>query len=307
MDDENFDFGDDFDLEADNIFGDEDDTLQNDGQLAHFDTEGVAVSQVYDAEADMLGGGSNTARANAGDVNARYEAEQGGVLVPAVIENVQVYLPHVAPNAYPVIVAVLAQAHIGMGVDLCELSCATRNVEFTPNKRVSCAIMRIQDPSAVIVVRTSGALGILGAASISEARQAAETAVRIIRRALSLPVTSFQFRVRSLMARFNACSPVRLDDLSRHQLQSTDPQGIGGFYSSYEPERFCGCNIRLVGKYKENMWSVNASVFVTGKITFLGARSDEELRFAFDGLIPIISRYTSSYNGETGAPSDELG
>lgn len=48
--------------------------------------------------------------------------------VPPFIENVQTYLPAVAPEAFPVIVAVLAQANIPTLVDLCELSCATRNV-----------------------------------------------------------------------------------------------------------------------------------------------------------------------------------
>lgn len=212
---------------------------------------------------------------------------------PPPILNVQAYLPNVQPNAFPVVVAVQAQASVAEGVDLAQLSCATRNVEYMPNNRIPSATMRLHKPTAVVMVHNSGALNIMGAASVSEARQAAELAARIIRKALNLNFTSVKFRVRSITARFNACSPVRLSELARHNLDPVASRGVAAVQGSYEPERFNGCVLRLMGKSQrgDNHWSVSCSVFVTGKVQLMGARSMEELRFAFDAFVPILAQY----------------
>uniref|UniRef100_A0A0A9VRS8 TATA box-binding protein-like protein 2 n=1 Tax=Lygus hesperus TaxID=30085 RepID=A0A0A9VRS8_LYGHE len=112
--------------------------------------------------------------------------------------------------------------------------------------------MRLHEPSAVILIRSSGAMSIIGSASISEARQAAELAARIVRKALHLNFDALQFRVRSLMARFNICSPVRLEALSRYRLAENEILGVGGLFGNYEPERFAGCVLRLVGSSRHN-------------------------------------------------------
>ncbi|KAK7197948.1 transcription initiation factor-like protein (TFIID-like protein) [Novymonas esmeraldas] len=212
--------------------------------------------------------------------------------LPPPITNVQAYLPNVHPDAFPVVVAVQAQASIPVGVDLAELSCATRNVEYMPNNRIPSATMRLHEPTAVVMVHNSGALNIIGAASVSEARQAAELAARIIRKALTLDFASLKFRVRSIAARFNICSPVRLDRLAAYRLDPAMSIGVAKLQVSYEPERFNGCVMRLVGTSSrgDNQWSVSCSVFVTGKVQLMGARSMDELRFAFNAFVPIIAK-----------------
>ncbi|CCW71871.1 unnamed protein product [Phytomonas sp. Hart1] len=154
--------------------------------------------------------------------------------------------------------------------------------------------MRLHEPSAVVLVRNSGALTVVGAAGLSEARQAAELAARIIRKAIGLTIDTFRFRVRSIMARFNACSPIRLDDLAHHSLDARESIGVGSISCVYEPERFNGCIVRLEGTSATNKWVVTTTVFVTGKMSMLGARSIEELRFAFDTIVPILSKYIGS-------------
>lgn len=219
------------------------------------------------------------------------DADDVGEL-PPFIPNVQEYLPNVRPDAFPVVVAVQAQATIPMGVDLAQLSCATRNVEYMPNNRIPSATMRLHEPTAVVMVHNSGAMNIIGAASVSEARQAAELAARIIRKALNLDFSSLKFRVRSIAARFNVCSPMRLDRLAAYKLDPTVSVGVDKLQCSYEPERFNGCVVRLLGKSTrgDNQWSVSCSVFVTGKVQLMGARSMDELRFAFNALVPILAK-----------------
>lgn len=231
----------------------------------------------------------------------RYGAgsSRGGTAVlneeaPPPIENVQAYLPNCTPDAFPVVVNVLAQAIIPEGPDLRKLSCATRNVEFMPRSRNASATMRLQDPNAVVMIRSSGSMAIIGAASISEARQAAELAARIVRKALNMDFQTFRFRVRSISARFNVCSPVRINDLATFRLDRDTHRGLSEVHCSYEPERFNGCVVKLVGAAEENKWIATCLVFVTGKTTIMGARSADELRFAFDALVPILQKYIGS-------------
>ncbi|KPA82919.1 transcription initiation factor-like protein (TFIID-like protein) [Leptomonas pyrrhocoris] len=218
--------------------------------------------------------------------------------VPLPIANVQEYLPNVSPDAFPVVVAVQAQASISVGIDLAQLSCATRNVEYMPNNRIPSATMRLHEPTAVVMVHNSGALNIIGAASVSEARQAAELAARVIRKALNLDFTSLKFRVRSITARFNVCSPVRLNELARYQVDPATSVGVAVVQGSYEPERFNGCVLRFLGKSTrgDNQWSVSCSVFVTGKVQLMGARSMDELRFAFHAFVPVVAQYLGTTN-----------
>lgn len=253
---------------------------------------------------------------------------------PFITEKLMAFfLPNVPTNSKPVVVNVIAHANLHCGIDLREVSCAIRTAEYLPEKRIPIATLRLQQPDAVLIVRSSGALTIIGAHSLSEARQAAELGARILRKALNLSFSSFQFRVRSITARFNVCSPVRLDALAQHKFEPDESAGgVSRVLCHYEPDQFNGCTIRMVGSTststasppsgrkegrkeglnlssdpsstqdsshpelpssipRRNQWCVSCVVFVTGKLTFLGARSPEELEFAFHAVIPIIALY----------------
>lgn len=278
MDEDNYGFGDEF--------GDPDAFFEETTDLPAGDDTDFAFTDGVDGDGHRAGHCSGVRDVGDDDLD----------MVPPEIEDVQQYFPNVTPKAFPVTVGVLAQADLGIGVDLRELSCATRNVEYMPSSRNACATMRLHEPRAVVLVRNSGSLAVIGAASISEARQAVELAARIVRKALNLNFDAIRFRVRSLMARFNVCSPIRLDDLAHHNFDARESPGVGGVFCSYEPERFNGCTVRLTGQSRSNQWSVSCMVFVTGKITMMGARSPDELRFAFDAMVPIVAKYTGATN-----------
>lgn len=264
-----------------------------------------------------------------------------GAPPPITADWISIFAPAVPPHSRPVVINTIAQARLNVGVDLRALSAAVRTVEFLPQHRIPIAILRLRVPTAVLVVRTSGTFTIIGAKSLSESRQAAELGARIIRKAVDLPFTTFQFRLRSLTARFNLCSPVRLDLLAQHVFtKECSAGGVSALTVSYEPERFNGCTIRMTGTLRrrlrngraqqqqqqqqqrvtepflpsspsdtkgtndrddragddahsgsQNRWSVACVVFVTGKLTFLGARSAEELDFGFHAVLPVLALY----------------
>ena len=198
---------------------------------------------------------------------------------PPKIESIKALFPNAPENLFPVVVGTIAQASLGVGVDLRKLSCGTRNVEFIPT-RSAVATMRLRDPSCACLIRNSGFITITGAASTPAARRAAEICARIIRKVLGLTFTSFQFRVRSVMTRFNLGHPIRLEEL-----KNAHPS-----ICSYEPESFCGAIVKLRGP-STNEWAVTCTVFVTGKVTMLGARSTEEVRYAFHTLLPLLEKF----------------
>ncbi|KAG8345970.1 putative Transcription factor TFIID (or TATA binding protein TBP) [Trypanosoma vivax] len=263
MDDEFDDFADGFGTEEEDFFGDGEDEA------------GVDYAPGAMEMGHTHAGGSQ----QGGEDDGCNGGEESQDRVQPV--NVRDLLPNAGPTAEPVVVGLIAQARLGEGIDLRALSCATRNVEFIPRVRSPAATMRLHSPSAVVQVRTSGLLTIIGASSVSEARQATELAARIIRKALGLSFTTVQFRVRSIMARFDLGVPIRLDDLAHHE----------GAFCSYEPDRFSGCIMRLVGPSSTNRWHVCCSVYVTGKVNVMGARSQEELMDAYYTALPILVRY----------------
>lgn len=197
------------------------------------------------------------------------------------VENICELFPNAPSNLFPVVVGCVAQAQIGVGVDLRKLSCGARNVEFVPSK-TSTATMRLREPSCVCLVRNSGSISVIGAVSVSAAKQAVELCVRIIRRVLSDPrIDSFRFRVRSVLTRFSVGHPIRLNNLQEEFSK----------VCAYEPESFCACIVKLNGT-NAFPWSVTCNVFASGKVTMVGARSDREVAAAFYTILPMLSRHS---------------
>ena len=154
-------------------------------------------------------------------------------------------------------------------------------MEYLPHRRIVTATMRLREPSCVCIVRASGRIAIIGAVGPSAAREGAQLCVRIIRRVLELKtLTQFRFRLRSVAARLDLCHPVRLDDLQREYPD----------VCAYEPETYCASVIKLQGP-PHNQWRVSFSVYVSGKITTMGARSSAELDAAFRKLLPMVAKH----------------
>lgn len=325
-------------------FGDQNDFLFGNDDITTGDIDETASRLDGVPESDTNAGSSSMLQGIPADVLSLEEAtypfpvKPGGVPPYISPSLLRYFFPNLSSFSRPVVVNVISQANLNVGIDLRDLSCAVRTAEYMPDSRIPTVTLRLQMPAAVVIVRSSGALTIIGARSVSESRQAAELAARILRKALNLSLSTFQFRVRSISARFNACSPVRLDALGQHVFQrNKSAGGVSRVLCHYEPERFNGCTIRMVGqssfssssriqsskkaegasthgfpsqddmdvgrkrdrdetaaeelKRQRNRWCVSCVVYVTGKMTFLGARSPEELEFAFNAAVPIVAQY----------------
>jgi len=201
---------------------------------------------------------------------------------PVPEADLSTLFPKAPAQTRPVVVAVLSQIDVGMPLDLRKIAAVLRNVEFVSG-RTTTASMRLREPSGVATIRSSGSISLVGSVSVSAAKQGAELCVRLIRHALQLKhLQSFRFRVRSMMARFNLCHPIRLDEIQRALPK----------LASYEPETFCACILKLQGG-REHRWNVSCSVFVTGKVTMVGASCDADIKNAFNTLLPLIAPFAA--------------
>jgi transcription initiation factor TFIID TATA-box-binding protein len=202
------------------------------------------------------------------------------------------HFPAVAKGTTPMVMGVIAAMDLGVGVDLLKLAAGVHFGEYVM-RRSPTVTMRIREPSCVALIRPSGIVALIGANSPAAARQAAEVCARVVRYVLKLEkLTVFKFSIRSMMARVDLRHPIRLDEVQRRH----------GHNASYEPEVFCGCIVKLRGA-GSNLWSASASVFATGKVTIVGARSQLELEHAFHQLVPMLSPCAKKELGKLGSSS----
>lgn len=257
-------------------FGGDDYDFREDDDLPFVDEDvGDDPFLTDDAYTSQFATGGTSLNANKKSTPTSVEAEG-----PPPITNIQALFPKAPATLMPVVVSVITQVRMGVGIDLRKLSCGARNVEFTP-KRVASAIMRLKEPACVCMIRNSGSISVVGAVSTGASKQAAELCVRIIRRVLDLKdVQGFTIRVRSVMARFDCCHPIRLDTLQQECSS----------FAHYEPETFCACVVKLEGP-KDNKWTVTCNVYVSGKVTMIGARSPKELMAAFYTVLPLLAKH----------------
>lgn len=262
MDHDDFDFGDPND-DNDNLF---DDNL--------FDDDDPATTTTT-----VAGGTSGGGASNLFDPHHHHLSDEDDTSAQPI--PFYEWFPNAPPGTKPIITSCVAQAELPVPVDLCALSCGARNVEYLPNRRIVTATMRLREPRCVCIIRASGRIAIIGAVSPSAAKEGAQLCVRIIRRVLEIKsLTQFRFRIRSVAARLDLCHPIRLDALQR---EFPD-------VCAYEPETFCASVIKLQGP-PHNQWRVSFSVFVSGKITTMGARSSAELDAAFRKLLPMLMKH----------------
>ena len=200
--------------------------------------------------------------------------------------DVAAHFPSCKTGTTPMVMGVIAVMDLAVGIDLLKLASAVHYSEYVL-RRSPAVTLRIREPSCVALIRPTGVVVLIGAYSAAAARQAAELCARIIRHVLGLErLTVFKFAVRSMMARVDLKHPIKLDEIQRQH----------GDVASYEPEVFCGCIVKLHGT-AGNQWSASASVFATGKVTIVGARSEMELQHAFNKLVPMISPFARREGG----------
>lgn len=209
--------------------------------------------------------------------------------------NVAELFPRSDRLARPRCVMCLAYVNLHTTVDLRELSCNVCNIEFNPAK-ANAAIMRIRDPSCVALIRNTGIVSLTGASSVPAAKRATEIIARVIRKALNKgpEMTKVTFRVKSLTIHFDLKHPIRLEDF-----QTRYPANC-----SYEPESFCGCVVRLNGP-PSNPWRVACTVFVSGKVSIMGAQTAFQVECAYNTLLPMLAPFAMHGSQYKSAPASQ--
>ncbi|KAI9529496.1 hypothetical protein NQZ68_011205 [Dissostichus eleginoides] len=164
---------------------------------------------------------------------------------------------------------VWASVKLGCSLDLKIIARQLWNVQHMTQKNYI-LIMRIREPQATVMIHRNGTLVVIGAKSPESARVAARRCARKIQK-LCIPVRFLNFRITNLMA--TCCSfPVNLQELALYHP------------CSYEPELFPGLFFRRFP-------GISVSIFVTGKITVTGAKSEAELKSLLETLGPILTRF----------------
>lgn len=181
------------------------------------------------------------------------------------------------------------------------------------------------DHRPVIRLWEKGAMSIAGVRTEDEARNAAETALFLVKGALlklsKLPAvstsasvmpeefsehgtTSFistenltlhKFRICSTFAAFDLRSAVRLDCLANTKVSPEKLKGVGFCTIQHYPGSQC-CVIWLEGisnhrDMHDDVWYIRCRVHVSGRILFSGARTETELLYAFYTLIPLVCNH----------------
>ncbi|KAL3045988.1 hypothetical protein OYC64_004071 [Pagothenia borchgrevinki] len=164
---------------------------------------------------------------------------------------------------------VWASVKLGCSLDLKIIARQLWNVQHMTQKNYI-LILRVREPQATVMIHRNGTLVIIGAKSPESARVAARRCARKIQK-LCVPVRFLNFKITNLMA--TCCSfPVNLQQLALYHP------------CSYEPELFPGLFFR-------GFPGVSVSIFVTGKITVTGVKSEAELKSLLETLGPILTRF----------------
>ncbi|KAL3045987.1 hypothetical protein OYC64_004071 [Pagothenia borchgrevinki] len=163
---------------------------------------------------------------------------------------------------------VWASVKLGCSLDLKIIARQLWNVQHMTQNYI--LILRVREPQATVMIHRNGTLVIIGAKSPESARVAARRCARKIQK-LCVPVRFLNFKITNLMA--TCCSfPVNLQQLALYHP------------CSYEPELFPGLFFR-------GFPGVSVSIFVTGKITVTGVKSEAELKSLLETLGPILTRF----------------
>lgn len=171
----------------------------------------------------------------------------------------------------PRVTNVVSTVNLDICIDLKLLALSTRNIEFNP-KRFSAAVMRIREPKATALVFRTGKLVITGAASRADGHLAGRKFARAIQKALDVQPKYLDFKVQNLVASVSCGFLIRLEGIARAHT----------VFAQYEPQLFPGLVYRVMKP------KVALLIFVNGKIVLTGAKTEEDMRKAYNDVFPIL-------------------
>lgn len=182
---------------------------------------------------------------------------------------------------------VVSTVKLGCRLDLRKIAMALPNVEFDNGKRRTGAVVRcrIKDeefPSskmlrATITIFSTGQMRCMGLRNEYYSLKASRRVARKVQK-LGYPVVFRDFRVSGLTATVDIKFPIY--NLEKLSLENEDE-----LCSEYEPDFFSGV------KFKLDDPELTAQVFASGKITFLGAKTREDIYTAFKRLYGVLREF----------------
>jgi transcription initiation factor TFIID TATA-box-binding protein len=164
--------------------------------------------------------------------------------------------------------------HLQLNIDLRALAFKVKNAEYNPRKINSCVI-RLKSPKCTVMIYAMGKVLVSGAQTYDIAFLAAKKIAKLITKCGFGEGKVTDIRIENMIATGDVKFPIRLEGIANEHRAS----------SSYEPELFCGLVFRLFQP------KVSALLFVTGKYTISGAKSEAEAREAFQLIYPVLEKY----------------
>ncbi|XP_049850962.1 uncharacterized protein LOC126324504 [Schistocerca gregaria] len=174
----------------------------------------------------------------------------------------------------PTLQNVVATADLGLTLDLKVISRSAKNTEFKP-KRFAAVIMRLTDPRATILIFETGKIVCTGAKNEATAYVATKRCASIIKHINSVNIKVRDFKIQNMVANCSVGFPIRLEALQDEHLH----------FARYEPEIFPGLIYRMVTP------KVVLLIFVSGRIIFTGAKSQEDIMSAWNQIYNVLLRF----------------
>ncbi|KAF4759553.1 hypothetical protein FOZ63_012487 [Perkinsus olseni] len=161
-------------------------------------------------------------------------------------------------------------------IDIKDIAFKLRNCEYNPRKQ-NCAVIRFTNPTkATCHIYRNGKVMINGAYTIELAKKAGKKVVKLLRKITHNPSIKFNnFKVENMIASVDVRFPIRLERLAHDH----------SAYATYEPELSPGLTFRLFDPKMVIM------IYVSGKISFVGARTLEDITKAFCSIYPLLTQY----------------
>lgn len=169
---------------------------------------------------------------------------------------------------------VVGTGSVGCPLNISEVARKLPHVTYNP-RRFSGASLKVQK-CTVLLFRT-GKIVLAGGKTLKDCKASARATVHLLQEIGYPQATYCEIIVQNMVGAGHAGGRINLNSL--HSLLLP----LSGHRPSYEPELFPG----LINRMAENF--VTATVFTSGKINIVGGKSEEQIRKAYDELLPLLS------------------
>ena len=200
------------------------------------------------------------------------------------------------PTAQPPTIAnVVAKFHLGIGsterpaVDLVSIVTRARNTEYN-SRRNPGLIMRLRKPRATAVIFKSGKVNLLGVHNIASVRSAAKKVCGIVKRSDPEKHRNVYFNERNIQIT-NIQGKARVPYMVNLQKMYDENQSE----CEFDPEEFPGLRYYMMlstgGAAAGPMRKVVLTVFRSGEINIVGAKSKDDFNLAFQKFEKVLKKY----------------